>query len=286
MKYAVIDVGSNSVRLMVSVDGKTIFKRVIITKLAEGLSALGNLSPKAMLRTADAVKSLCDIASKENVDKTFIFATAAVRQAQNSTVFTDKIKDMCNISVDVVSGEVEALLGAVGAIKNGNGVVIDVGGASSEIVRLNDSKLNYAKSIDVGCVRLSEMFNDDIAKIEEYLSVKLAEYGDFRASKVYSIGGTVTSIVAIILGLSEYDSKKVDGYFVSKAQLKELSVKLLKTPVSERIKIKGLQSGREQVIASGAYLLYSIIDYVGADGFTVSESDNLEGYLKSKVENL
>lgn len=286
MKYAVIDIGSNSVRLMISVDGKTLFKRVIITRLAEGLCVDGNLADKAIVRTVNAVVQLCSMAKTEKVDKTFIFATAAVRQAKNSVVFTDEIKRMCKISVDVVSGENEAILGAMGAIKNGSGIVVDVGGASSEIVKLTENNLEYAKSIDIGCVKLNEMFNDDVDKMKVYLDDKLKGYGNFSAKTVYSIGGTATSIVAILLGLDVYDASKVDGYFVKKECLKALADKLLGLTVEDRAKLKGLQKSREQVIASGAYLLYSIIEYVGADGFTASESDNLEGYLKYKVENV
>ena len=134
MKYAVIDIGSNSVRLMMSDGKKTIYKTVKTTQLAEGMGEDNILQPFAIERTAQAVSFFNKRAKGDGADAVYVFATAAVRRAVNGNEFLNEVKRLCGIEVDVVSGEFEAELGLIGALNGEDGGVVDVGGASSEVV--------------------------------------------------------------------------------------------------------------------------------------------------------
>ena len=143
MKYAVIDIGSNSVRLMLWADG-TLYKKLFTTRLAAGMRN-GLLADDAMRRTAEAVAACFEEGVREaGRGNTFAFATAAVRTAVNGDEFCGLVKKLCGLTIDVVAGETEALLGALGAVGSGDGGMVDIGGASTEVfVRENVRLVQY-----------------------------------------------------------------------------------------------------------------------------------------------
>jgi exopolyphosphatase/guanosine-5'-triphosphate,3'-diphosphate pyrophosphatase len=147
-KYAVIDIGSNSVRLMTLADGKVLYKTLETTRLGEGIAARPVLNGQAILRTATAVKNFYDRAIGEGADGVYAFATAAVRSAENREAFLDAVKALCPLAVEIVSGEEEAKLGVLGALGVRDGSIVDVGGASTEITVQKDGKIVYEKDTD------------------------------------------------------------------------------------------------------------------------------------------
>lgn len=284
--FGVIDIGSNSVRLMLSDGVNALSKENVITRIAEGQGEDSMLKDTAIERTALAVSFYANKAKTLGADKILIFATAAVRKAKNKSKFLDRVKELCGITVDVVSGEKEADIGFLGAAGGIDGGVIDIGGASSEIIVKKSGKLLYSKSLNVGCVSINNDFGQDKDKIEEYLNKKIEEYGEVPLSNFYAIGGTATSLCAIAQDLKEYSKDKVDGFLLSREQVDELVVKLSRMTISERKDIPCLQKGRGEVILGGAILLSIIMKKLGINYITVSEKDNLEGYLKDYLENL
>lgn len=284
MLYGVIDVGSNSVRLMISNGLETISKKVKTTRLAEGMSN-GYLTANAINKTATAVCEFVSMAKEQAVDEIYIFATAAVRVAVNSKDFLDKVYSLCKMSVDVVSGELEAQLGLLGALSGKDGGIVDVGGASSEVAVIKSGKNVYSKSIKLGAVSLKDTCGQDYLSSKKFVIDKISEYGKVLPSDFYAIGGTATSIAAIFLECEPYDPKKINGFKISAKDLSSLTLKLYKMSVQERQKLKGLQPERAEVIAGGALILLEIMNKIGVDYVTVSESDNLEGYLAKKMEN-
>ncbi len=282
MKYAVIDIGSNSVRLLINSDGASIFKEVKITKLAKD-AFNGYLNGESIRRTVDAVKSFVLRAKECCVDNIFCFATAATRNAKNKQDIIDEIKFQCDIDVDVVSGEREAKLGALGAFFGSSGGVIDVGGASSEICVLNQGKIIYSHSIPIGAVLLTDLFGQNLDESYKYITKIIKEYGKIDCKNFYAIGGTATTISAIEQELEPYDSKKVHGYKIKRDNLKKITDNLFALTVSERRNLKGLQPERADVIAQGSLILLCIMKYLNVDELTVSENDNLEGYLMEKT---
>ncbi len=289
LTYGVIDVGSNSVRLLISKNGQTINKFAIITRLSKGLSKDGILSDDSIKRTINALSFLKEKAIKEyNVDKLFAFATAGVRYAKNKLDFLNTSKKELDLDIEVISGEIEAEIGALGALKGIDGGFIDVGGKSTEIAQIKANKRSFTKSIDLGVVTLYEKFLENTEDIKNYC--KLVLENNIDKSKIDSkdfviVGGTATTIASISLSLREYDFRLVDGYYLDKIMLLGVIDNLIATPVFERSKSFCIQKGREDVIVSGAILILEIMNYFSLDGITVRDSDNLEGYLIKKVGN-
>lgn len=282
MKYGVIDVGSNSVRLMISDGCRSLFKTVKTTRLAEGMGEERVLTHTAIARTVEAVSFFVEKAKSERVDEIFIFATAAVRQATNGIDFVSEVKAKCGFSVDVVSGEEEADLGCVGALGGNDGGVIDVGGASSEIIAVKNGETIYSKSINIGAVKGTDACGQDKSVAEKFIEQNIKNYGDVPNARYYTIGGTATSIAAILQELEIYQPDKVDGFVITHSDLVNLVDKLYSMDVEERKKLKGLQPERAKVIACGAFILLKIIEKIGVSQVVVSEKDNLEGYIIKK----
>ena len=277
---AVIDIGSNSVRLMLWADGKTILKRLLTTRLGAGIQNRC-LASSSMQRSAEAVAFFYDEAVKAGAKEVYVFATAAVRSAQNKEEFLSLVKQSCPLTVDVVSGEREATLAAFGALGSGDGVVIDVGGASTEIVCVQEGKQVYAKSFPIGAVTLFERCRDDVAQTQRYLKDIFAELPQMQG-KVHAVGGTATSLACLHLALKEYDAAQVQDCYLAKQDLSRLKDKLFALTVEERKGLIGMEEARADVIAGGAAIITEVAMKIGAEGIYISDRDNLEGYLYAR----
>ncbi len=278
-RFAVLDIGSNSVRLMFVADGKVLYKRLQTTRLGEGLAQSPFLKTEAIERTARAVAEFYALAKGQGAKQTFVFATAAVRSAKNGDSFVLRVKELCGLSVDVVDGEREARLGLLGALKNQDGAVVDVGGASTELVVRTGGEIVYKKSVDIGVVRLKDKCGRDKQALLQEMSARVQEYGVIPTiSAVYAIGGTTTTLAAVKLGLQEYSSEKVTGTEISAQEMQVWADKLLSTPVEEIAKMPCMPIGRADVLAGGALWLAVMMKTLGIEKCIVSDCDNLEGY--------
>lgn len=288
MKISVIDVGSNSVRLAMLADGKTLYKRLATTRLGGGLSVTGKISDDAIERTAKAISDFNDFAKQEGAEKVLVFATAAVRSAVNREQFLNRVKELCGIVVDVISGELEAQCGLLGALKGKDGGIIDVGGASTEVTVQGGGQVLYSKSVNIGTVRLFDLAERDKAKLKKIISEKLSDYGAFSAKpyKMYSIGGTATTIASVKHGLKEYDPAVTDGTVITLNEIFDMADKFLTLPVEEVRRVSGMEPRRADVIGGGCLLMGEVMKHFGIDKITVSESDNLEGYYMLKEGSL
>lgn len=286
MKISAIDVGSNSVRLATFADGKTLYKRLATTRLGEGLAATGKLTPAAIERSAQAVARFVEEAKAENSIHIYVFATAAVRSAKNKQNFLSRVKQLCGLDVDVVSGQEEARLGILGALKHADGGIMDVGGASTEVTVQRGGQTLYSHSADIGTVRLHDLAGRDINKLTEVSLAKIVEYGKFDASSfnMYSIGGTATTLASVKHGLKVYDPNITDGTVLYADEIHEMAQYILSLSVEEVRKISGMEPLRADVIGGGCILTYLVMKYFNINKITVSESDNLEGYLMLKEE--
>jgi exopolyphosphatase/guanosine-5'-triphosphate,3'-diphosphate pyrophosphatase len=286
MKLSAIDIGSNSVRLMLWADGKTLYKRLNTTRLGEGLSASGKIRPEAIERTAVAIKEFKELAEEEGAEKVYAFATAAVRSAENRAQFLDRVRQLCGIEVDVISGEEEAKIGLLGALEGKDGGIVDVGGASSEITLQKDGVRLYSKSVNIGTVRLYDMAQRDYTKLEKIIDEKIKEYGEVKcALPMYAIGGTASRAAAVKHNLKQYDPDIINGTQISLEEMHQLAIKLLSMSVEE-IKETTICTKSADVVGGGCLLLYKIMCKLGLEKITVSESDNLEGYILQKCGNL
>ncbi len=278
-KIAVIDVGSNSVRLMTLADGKVLYKTLETTQLGEGLAKSPVLKESAMQRTAQAIAEFSARAKSEGAEKVVAFATAAVRSAENGAEFVQKVKALCGVEIEVLSGDEEAEIGMKGAIGEADGGIIDVGGASTEIVVRKDGATVYKKSVDIGVVRLKDLCGRDLSALQKEAKRAVKEYGEVPAGvTMRAIGGTATTIAALLIDLQEYDGSKVTGLKMSREQIEKLSHRLANTSVDELASRPCVPRKRAEVLLGGVVWLAEIMKAFGFEEVVASDSDNLEGY--------
>lgn len=296
MKIAVIDIGSNSVRLMLWADGKTLYKTLKTTRLGEGLSFSPRLSEEACLRTAQAVAEFCKEAEKAGAERVYAFATAAVRSAENREEFTEKVKQLCGLEVDVIDGVREAEIGLYGALgKLAGGQcgcdgqcdccgIIDVGGASTEVTVRKDGAVAYAQSVNIGTVRILDVAGRDLIKIDGFIGEKLNAFApsDLSAANMYAVGGTASRLASLKLSLKEYDASAIDGTQLTYGEVRSFAERLTAMSVGQ-IRAETLLTKSADLIGGGAALLAAVMKYFDINKVTVSESDNLEGYLQFKL---
>ena len=281
-KYAVIDIGSNSVRLMCVANGKVLYKRLNTTRLGEGLAQSTMLKAEAIERSAVAVAEFFRQAVEEQAEQVLAFATAAVRTAENGMQFVSRVRELCGLDVEVVSGETEAEIGILGALGDQDGAVVDIGGASTEIVVKQNGEFTYKKSVNIGVVRLRDQCGFQKENLLQVCKERVKEFGFVPKTATYAIGGSATAIAAFCLGLKEYDAQKVTGVKITKAQMRETADKLLSLTPEEILSSSCMPKGRADVIAGGAVLFSVIMEELDIPELIISDRDNLEGYAISK----
>ena len=282
-KFAVIDIGSNSVRLMFVADGKVLYKTLQSTRLGEGIAQTKRLKKEAIERTALAVSNFFNRANSEGAKEVFAFATAAVRSAENGIEFLSRVQTLCGLNVEVVSGETEAEIGILGALGKKDGSLIDVGGASTEIVVQKQGTAVYKHSADIGVVRLKDKCGSNQALLKGVFDEAIKGYGMIPlCGEVYAVGGTATTLAAIYLGLEEYDSEKITGTEISVNAMQGLADKLAQLSVEEIAALPCMPTGRADLIFGGTLWLLELMRRFGIEKIIVSDRDNLEGYAIKK----
>ncbi len=328
MNIAAIDIGTNSVRLLRAVvddecvNNKCIKvgdKQVVTTRIGEGIDS-GYLSFAAMKRTSDQLKSWSVQLSDEGVDKVFVIATSAVRDAKNSDDFVKMVYDSSGLDVEIISGDKEAELGFMGVcagvnksnITSDKFMVIDVGGGSTELILgETTSGIQYAQSLQIGAVRMSERFGngnileDNLLEFKQFIDDQLDTYingmlpyiekkSDYNIANIsdfikrerislIGIGGTATSFGTMDLEMTEYDRKAVQGYGMSADKFEKIELKLNSMSNEQRYGVKGLQKSRADVIVAGGQIILSAMKKFGFDRISLSDYDNLEGLLLDKL---
>ena len=284
-KFAVIDIGSNSVRLMFVADGKVLYKSLNTTRLGEGIAHTPYLKSEAIERSAKAVTEFYEKAKAEGAEEIVAFATAAVRSAKNGNAFVFRVKELCPLDVEVISGEEEAEIGILGALGQADGAVIDVGGASTEIVVKERGNIVYKKSANIGVVRLKDKCGRDKSALTAEAERVAKEYDNLPSVKtIYGIGGTATTLGAQYLGLETYTSEKVTGTEITAWEMQDLADKFSAMTVEEIAALPCMPKGRADVLSGGAVLLATLMRELGFKKLIVSDRDNLEGYaIKRKL---
>ena len=278
---AVIDIGSNSVRLMTD-DGKAVNRKTLAsTTLAYGLALTGYLSDEAMDRTAAAIRTFVAEARRRGADNIYVFGTEAMRAAKNGKAFKARLEEENGLTVDVISGETEARLGLMGAAGDiaGEATVVDIGGASVEIVRGNADRITYAKSAPLGMVRLIDLVGSEKNAIERFVERELPVFWIVSGTDdAIAIGGTATSLASMDLRQTVYNPDEIHGHILTLASLSRLRDEIFST-LALISRFPTLPPNRARVIGHGAIMLLSIVEYLGLEQIAVSEHDNMEGYL-------
>ncbi|AUG79390.1 exopolyphosphatase [Kitasatospora sp. MMS16-BH015] len=309
-RVAAIDCGTNSIRLLVAdLDLATgtvtdLDRRMVINRLGQGVDKTGRLHPDALARTFEACRTYAQVISSYGVgsDRIRLVATSASRDAENASEFTQGVKEILGVEPEVVSGEEEAHLSFVGATKELSGeavrppyLVFDLGGGSTEFVR-GSSDVAAARSVDIGCVRLTERHfggtelptpaQVEAARADVRAALDLAaETVDLTSpATLVGLAGTVTTVAGIALDLPAYDSEAVHHSRIPLASVRAVTERLLAASHAERAAIPVMHPGRVDVIAAGAVVLLEIMERTGASEVVVSEHDILDGIAWSLVQ--
>ncbi len=293
---AAVDCGTNSVRLLVSrlVDGRLVEvdRRLHLTRLGQGVDATGEFHPEALARTLDAMADFGAELDELGVTHRRVVATSAARDARNSAEFFDGVRSRLGVDAEIIPGEEEARLsyaGAVGALPDVAQpvLVMDIGGGSTELVLGSDGRVLHAISLDIGSVRARERFlhgdpptPEEVAAATAHIDGLLDDSGiDFAAVATWvGVGGTVTSLSALVQRLETYDRSRVHGSVVTTGELETLGLRLLAMPVAEVADLPTMVPGRADVICGGALIARRVASRL-APALTVSEADILDGLV-------
>lgn len=285
MILAAIDMGTNSCRLLISSydNGKaeTIYRQNRSNRLGEGLNISGKINEMAMQNTAECLEEYKRIMLKNKVDMFHAVATSAVREADNKEQFTEFLKTVCGIDPEVINGQREAELSYAGAIKdwvdNKKPLVVDLGGGSTEVIWKASETI--CSSLPIGAVRATEadMSAADIAGVISALGDIKEELSEYS---LVMVGGTATTLVAVKLALEVYDSAKVHGQKLSRAEIADIYNMLAGMPLRLRRRLPGLQPERADIIVKGILIVILLMDYLNKEEITVSENDILNGIIE------
>ena len=305
MKIGAIDIGTNSMRLLVAeyIDGKLYNREKFVntTRIGQGVDSEGYISEEAIERNIKALKEFSDIANEKGCEYIYCIGTSALRDSKNGNEFIDLAKVETNVDVDIISGEEESNLGFIGVLQGlddtNNILVLDIGGGSTEFILGDESGIKYAKSENVGALRMTEKFlvTDPICEnefedmsnfIEETISDTINILKEKNIRQIVGIGGTITSVSAINQELETYSMEKIHGSKVNEKELDNILQNLKKMTLNDKKNIKGLQPKRAYIITAGVRILNIIMKKLEKENIIVSEYDNLEGLICQKARKM
>ena len=307
-RLAAVDVGTNSVRLLVAdVEGHDpadarihiVDRRMRITRLGQSVNATRRLQPDAVERTVAVLREYRAAMDENGVTAVRATATSAARDATNRDDFFGPAADALGAELELLSGEEEARLSFLGATAELTDepapyLVVDIGGGSTEFV-LGTSKPEGLISVDIGCVRVTEQFLVSDPPAPEELSAAVSVVRDHladvarelpgisEAQTLVGLAGTITTVAAVEQGLPEYDRERIHHFRLSKAAAEDVFRTLALEPADVRRHNPGLEAGRVDVIVGGAIVLVSILRAFAFDEVLVSEADILDGLVRSQV---
>jgi exopolyphosphatase/guanosine-5'-triphosphate,3'-diphosphate pyrophosphatase len=300
VRFAVIDVGTNSVKLHVGerrADGswQTVSDRAEVTRLGEGLQDTGSLQPEPLRRTAEAVVGMVEEARREGAAEIAAVATAGMRLAENSAELVEAVRERCGVGIEVISGEEEArlaYLAATSALDVGREslVVFDTGGGSSQFTFGRGDEVDEQFSVPVGAARLTERFGLAGTVSDEALAAALEGIADEldclddRSSpdQLVGMGGAVTNLAAVEHALATYDPEIVHGTRLDRAEV-DRQIELYRTRTAdERRAVVGLQPNRAEVILAGACVVRTVLTKLACESLVVSDRGLRHGLIADR----
>lgn len=301
-RVAAIDCGTNSIRLLIAdiTNGKfqEVLRTMEIVRLGQGVDENKSFHPDAIVRTLTAVKSFRDLIASKGVEKIRFCATSATRDAANRDLFIDGVREILCVQVEVIPGEEEARLSFLGATKELDQnqspfLVVDIGGGSTEFV-LGSEKVDSAKSVNIGCVRMSERHltsqppaMDQIARAIVDIDLAITQAASVvpitTAKSLIAVAGTATTVAAAALELSEYDRYAIHLSRISAEKVHKVAQMFQSMSKDEIASLGYMHPGRVDVITAGSLVLSRIMAATGASEFVASESDILDGIAWSLI---
>ncbi len=300
---AAVDVGSNSVRLLVhAADGQRLTREMTVTRLGTGVDRRGRLDDDALARTIATIAAYRQVWEGYGVrDRVRIAATSAVRDAADRERFFTGVREVAGLEAEVLTGAEEAalaFLGATGAVQVPRpAAVIDIGGGSTEVVVGTEQGAQAGASVQLGCVRLTErhlqadpphhsqldagraMVGHRLDEVDAQLGAAGWRVAD--AAALVAVAGTATTLGALYLGLDTYEESAIHGVSIPAPALDVLTERLVAMTSAQRAALGPMQPGREDVIHGGALVLAATVRRYGFDEVVVSEADSLDGLVAS-----
>jgi exopolyphosphatase / guanosine-5'-triphosphate,3'-diphosphate pyrophosphatase len=304
MRLATIDLGTNTVRLLVAdVESggrwRLAHQEQEVTRLGEGLGASGVLADAAMSRTIIVVARHVDGARRLGAGSIRIVGTSAVREASNGRAFADAIQRATGVRVEIVSGADEARLTVRGVLEGlghpaGEWLVFDIGGGSTEYTLVRDGTILASASLRLGVVPLTERFPfpgpvdaDRLRHLSAHVRDQLARElpSELRRPVEHLVGtaGTVTTLAALDLGLEVYDAARVQGHRIDRAAVARQVDRVSSLTVAERAALPCLEPGRADLIVPGLAIVVATMDLVEAEVLVVSDTGLREGMLAELI---
>ena len=302
-RVAAIDCGTNSIRLLIADIAGDNFKEVLrtmeIVRLGQGVDQNKAFHPDAIDRTLKAVELFRDQIASKGVEKIRFCATSATRDATNRNLFTDGVRDILGIEVEVIPGEEEAELSFIGATKelrqsDAPFLVVDIGGGSTEFV-FGSEKVDFAKSVNIGCVRMSErhlntqppsmaQIAQAIVDIDIAITQAAAVVPITTAKTLVAVAGTATTVAAAALELTDYDRHLIHLSRISSDKVHKVAATFQSMNKDQIVSLGFMHPGRVDVITAGSLVLSRIMAATGATEFVASESDILDGMAWSLMK--
>lgn len=296
MNVAAVDIGTNSVRLLVTdAQGRELERHMQITRLGQGVDVSGALHPDAIARTTSVLGEYGSRIRKHGVQRIRAAATSAARDAKNSSEFFDAAERALGARPELLSGDEEAALSFRGATTGVDRalapfLVVDIGGGSTEFV-LGTERPGALISVDMGCVRMTErhLSSDpaapaELAALDADVRAKLAEVKRVvpaeRTRTMIGLAGTITALASLNQGLSSYDATKTHHARLTRAEVEAMFARLAALDVAGRRSVLA-EPKRAEVIVGGAAVLVAILRELAIDALLVSETDILDGLAAS-----
>lgn len=292
-RVAVIDVGTNSSRLLVAdvAGGRVspIERRSTVTRLGRGVDLSGRLSAEAVEDACAAIGEYVALFQGLGAERVEAIATSAVRDAENGSAFIAELRERFALSARVLDGEEEARLTYLGATSENvpaePTLVIDIGGGSTELIVGTGTEISFHASMQAGVVRHSErhIASDPPTAVElESLAADargLIEAVNERtgAAAGIAVAGTPTSLAAIEMELEPYDPARVHGHVLSLPEIQRMLSQLASAPLAERVEVPGMHPDRAPTIVAGVVILVEAMRAFGLERIEVSEHDILYG---------
>lgn len=313
-RVAAVDCGTNSIRLLVAdcdpVTGDLVEldRRMTVVRLGQGVDRTGRLAPEALERTFAACREYAAVIEELGAQRVRFVATSASRDAENRADFVRGVREILGVEPEVISGDQEAEFSFTGATRELVAhdhlerpfLVVDIGGGSTEFV-VGEDRVRAARSVDVGCVRMTErhLVVDGVvsdpptaaqvaavrADIEAALDLAAETVPLAEARTLVGLAGSVTTVAGIALGLSEYVSERIHHARIGYEQVREISERMLTSTHAERAAIPVMHPGRVDVIGAGALVLLAVMERIGASEVIVSEHDILDGIAIKAAED-
>ncbi|MSR64319.1 MAG: Ppx/GppA family phosphatase [Verrucomicrobiae bacterium] len=298
MRYAVIDVGTNTVKLLVADhrddDVHPLLEDARTTRVGQDVARNGNLLPEAIERTVAAVSEFVTRAKELHPQHFLAYATSAVRDSTNRDEFLLSFRAATGFDCNVISGDEEAELIFLGAtssktFRERDVAVFDIGGGSIEFIYGRRGRIDFKTSLDCGAVRMTETFLKTDPPTENELNAlrdRLSTLRDLRTRMRLSdsipllgTGGTISTLAAMDMGIEKPVSTRIDGHRFSLPHLREMANTLSQCPLEQRKQLRGLNPQRADIIVAGAITLVAGVEALGRNELTVSARNLRHGAI-------